>query len=88
MSRELRFVRDEIVLADGRRVGETLDADPWIEEDLLGPVFERDASGRFRLVYDELPRGHAKSSYAGAIALAETFLHDSTDVVAAAADRD
>jgi hypothetical protein len=84
------FVRQQIVLADGRRVGAALDDDQWIEEDVLAPVFERDAASlpRFRLVYLELPRGHWKSGGAAAIALTEAVLFPDTDVVVAAADTD
>jgi hypothetical protein len=42
-SRELDFVKREILLGDGRSVGDALAGDEWIEEDLLAPVFERDA---------------------------------------------
>ena len=87
---ELAFVQEQIVLADGRRVGDALEADRWIEEDLLAPVFERDERGlpRFRLVYLELPRGHWKSGGAAAIALTEAVLNPDTDVVVAAGDVD
>jgi len=87
-SAELDFVKREIVLSDGRTVGEALEGDGWIEEDLLGPVFERDDSElpRYRLIYAELPRGHWKSGGAAAIALAEAALNDSTDIVVCAAD--
>jgi phage terminase large subunit-like protein len=91
MSVELAFVRAEIVLPDGRRFGDAVGPDVWLERDLLAPVFARDASGlpRFRLVYLELPRGHWKSGGAAAIALTEATLVDApTDVVIAAADRD
>lgn len=78
------------MLSDGRRVGEALAADAWIEDDLLRPVFDRDVNGlpRHRLVYLEVPRGHWKSGGAAAVAIAEAFLGHSTDVVVAAADRD
>lgn len=86
----LSFVRDQIRLVDGRTVAQAIEADPWIEEEILRPVFERDERGlpRYRLCYFELARGHAKSLYAAAIATAEARLHDSTDVIIAAGDRD
>lgn len=87
----LEFIRSQVVLADGRKVGDTLEADPWIEEDLLAPAFERDVEAglpRFRLFYAELPRGHWKSGGAAAIAVTEAVLEAGTDVVIAAADRD
>jgi NAD(P)-dependent dehydrogenase (short-subunit alcohol dehydrogenase family) len=88
MSGELDFIKREIVLSDGRPVGEALADDEWIEEDLLAPVFERTADGRRRYggVYVELPRGHWKSGGAAAIAVAEAVLNDGTDIVIAAAD--
>jgi phage terminase large subunit-like protein len=87
----LAFVRDAIVLADGRRLGETLTRDRWVVDDLLGPVFASGGDGlpRHRLVYLELARGHWKSGGAAAVALAEALVVDeATDVVIAAADRD
>ena len=82
--------REQIVLADGRSVGEALDGDEWIERDFLRPVFENDEQGlpRYRLVYIEVPRGHWKSGGAAAIACAEAMLNPNTDVLVAAADRD
>ena len=84
------FICDEIRLADGRTIGQALEADPWIESEILGPVFERDEKGLplHRLCYFELGRGHAKSLYGAAIATAEAVLHDSTDVIIAAGDKD
>lgn len=86
----LAFVRSELVLPDGRRVGDASGPDGWIERDLLRPVFARDAAGlpAHRLVYLELPRGHWKSGGGAAIAVTEAVLHPSTDVVVVAADRD
>jgi phage terminase large subunit-like protein len=90
VSRELDFICEEIVLPDGRKVGEALAPDPWIAEHVLSPVFEKDTKGRprHRLCYFEMPRGHAKSLYAAAVATAESGLHGSTDVVIVAADKD
>lgn len=84
------FVRREIVLANGRTVGEGLRTDPWIEQEMLRPAFAKTEDGkpRFRLVYTELPRGHWKSGGVAAIAVAESALHPSTDVVVAAAGRE
>jgi len=84
------FIRDEIRLADGRTIGQTLEADRWIETEIFGPVFARDGKGlpAKRLLYFELARGHAKSLYGAAIATAEAVLHDSTDVIIAAGDKD
>src|SRR4051794_8209521 len=90
MTDSVAFVRNEIVLADGRTVGAALAADQWIERDLLVPAFARDEQGlpAHRLVYVELPRGHWKSGGAAAIATAEAALYPGTDVVVGAADAD
>lgn len=52
----IRFVREQIVLNDDRPVGAALAADPWLEQQLLAPVFALDDRGlpRYRLVYLEL----------------------------------
>jgi phage terminase large subunit-like protein len=86
----LRFVRDQIVLPTGVTVGQALAADPWIEREILKPVFARNDKNLplHRLCYFELARGHAKSLYAAAIALCEALLHRSTDVIIAAGDKD
>jgi phage terminase large subunit-like protein len=86
----LGFVENEIVLSDGRTVGEGVLHDPWIRARMLAPVLERDDSGRprYRLVYVELPRGHWKSGGAAAVATVQAALYPSTDVVVAAADTD
>jgi hypothetical protein len=86
----VRFVREQMVLPDGRKVGDALADDEWVERDLLRPVFARGRDGlpSHRLVYLELPRGHWKSGGAAAVALAEAILSASTDVVVAAADQE
>jgi len=86
----LQFVLEQIVLSDGRRVGDAVGADPWITTSMLQPVFAVDADGLplNKLVYLELARGHWKSGGIAAVALAEAILHGSTDVVIAAADAD
>jgi hypothetical protein len=65
----LAFVREQIVLADGRSVGEAMAGDPWVERDLLWPVFAVGEAGLpvYRLAYLELPREHWKSGGAAAI---------------------
>jgi phage terminase large subunit-like protein len=87
---ELAFIRDHIVLSNGRTLGDVLAHDPWIEQDFLGPVFERDEAGlpRHRLCYLEVARGHWKSGGGAAIAVTEALLHASTDVVVAAGSFD
>jgi hypothetical protein len=90
MSGPLCFVENEIILADGRSVGDGLAADPWIRAHVLAPTLEVDEVGlpRYGLVYLELPRGHWKTGGATAVATPEAALHPSTDVVIAAADTD
>jgi hypothetical protein len=84
----LGFVLDELRLQDGRTIRQAAAIDPWIITELLGPVFQLDDEGLplHRLVYDELGRGHGKSLYAAAFALAEATLHSSTETIVAAAD--
>ncbi len=86
----LAFIAHELTAATGDRFGALWAADPWITRDVLRPILARTPDGlpRHKLVYIELSRGHAKSSYAAAIATAEVVLNDSTDVVVVAADRD
>ncbi len=86
----LSFIAHELTAATGQRFGELWARDPWITRDVLRPILARTSEGlpRHALVYVELSRGHAKSSYAAAIATAEVMLHDSTDVAVIAADRD
>ncbi len=86
----LAFIAHELTAATGQRFGELWARDPWITRDVLRPILARTSEGlpRHALVYVELSRGHAKSSYAAAIATAEVMLHDSTDVAVIAADKD
>jgi hypothetical protein len=57
---KLAFAREQIVLSDGRTVGEAMQNDEWIEEEILGPAFAVGEEGtpRFRLIYCEVARGH------------------------------
>jgi hypothetical protein len=79
---KLRFVLDEIVLPNELTVGEALAAggDDWVVDEVLRPAFEVNDDGLpcYSLIYNELARGQAKSSYAAAIALAEAVLEEST----------
>lgn len=57
------FRREQIVLdGGGALLGEVIE--PWQEENIFGPLDERQADGRYkhRLAYLELPRGHAKTT--------------------------
>ena len=87
---KVRFVLEQIVLPDGRTVGEATSADPWIVEELLGPAFAVNDAGLpvFALVDFELARGQWKSGGAAAIALTEAVLEPGTEVVIAAGDVD
>lgn len=84
------FVKEQIVLSNGQRVGEAMAKDEWVELDLLRPIFARDANGlpKHRLLYFEYPRGHWKTGGVAASGVTEAVTHDSTDVVVAAADED
>lgn len=86
----LAFIAAELTAANGARIGDLLPADPWIERDVLRPILARGPEGLplHSLAYVELSRGHAKSSYAAAIATSEVVLHDSTDVAIIAADKE
>ncbi len=86
----LAFIAHELTAATGDRFGALWPADPWIQRDVLRPILARTSEGlpRHKLAYIELSRGHAKSSYAAAIATAEVMLNDSTDVAVIAADKD
>jgi hypothetical protein len=84
----LAFILDELRLQDGRTIRDAAETDPWIVDELLRPVFQTDGDGLplHRLIYNELARGHGKSLYAAAFALAEATLYPSTEVIVAAAD--
>ncbi len=86
----MQFIAHELTAATGDRFGDLWAADPWIQRDVLRPILARTSDGlpRHKLAYIELSRGHAKSSYAAAIATAEVMLNDSTDVAIIAADRE
>lgn len=64
--------------------------DPWVERDLLVPIFSTGEAGLplFSLVDIEVARGHWKSGGAAAVAVAEAVLEPGTDVVIAAGDTD
>jgi hypothetical protein len=89
VDRRLEFIR-QLTLPDGRRLAETLPADPWLEERVLGPVFAQDGEGLplHRLVYIELARGHFKTGSVAAVAMVEALSEPGTDVYAVAADLD
>jgi phage terminase large subunit-like protein len=85
----LRFINEMMHLADGRSVGEAMRNDPWVERDVLRPIFERvKGLPRYRLVYIEEGRGSWKSGGAAAVCATEAVLYPSTDIVVCAADTD
>lgn len=67
----MTFRREFLVLKDGRPLRDALE--PWQVEHILNPLDARTDAGEpaFRLLYIELPRGHAKTTLAGAEALTE-----------------
>ena len=85
----LQFVLDECTLPTGKRVGESLDRDPWVVDRFLGPIFEtRKGKPRYSLVYAEMSRGSWKSGGVAACAVAESVLFPGTDCVIVATDAD
>jgi len=86
----LEFILDEVILPTGTRVGESIENDPWVVDQFLGPVFETNRKGfpRYSLVYLEMGRGSWKSGGLAATAIAECVLFPGTDVVICAVDAD
>lgn len=80
----------QLTLPTGEKLGETWERDPWLLERVLLPIL---AVGDDGLPVNphcflELARGHAKTSTAGALAIAEVLLRPATEVVAIASDYD
>ncbi len=80
----------ELTLPDGRRLAETMPADPWIEDDVLRPILERrdDGTPAHKVCWIETARGHYKTGIVACIALADALSMDATTVIAVAADKD
>src|SRR3990172_4751799 len=86
----LAFIKDEMSLPDGRRLRDTLPADPWVEEKVLRPILATGEDGlpQHPLIYVELSRGHAKTSTVAVVAMLEALRGDGTEVFAVASDLD
>jgi phage terminase large subunit-like protein len=67
----MSFRRDFLVLKDGKPLRDALE--PWQIDNILAPLDARTPAGMpvYRLLYIELPRGHAKTTIAAAEALTE-----------------
>ncbi|MFN2488799.1 MAG: hypothetical protein ABR529_03480 [Actinomycetota bacterium] len=73
----MRYVRSyRNCLPDGRSVGEAMRDDPWVERDVLRPIFERlNRKPRYLLCYIEEGRGSWKSGGAAAVCATEAMLY-------------
>jgi hypothetical protein len=81
------FRRAELTLPDGRLFGEV--EEKWQSEHIWKPLDERldDGQWRYRLVYLELARGHAKSFSGAAEALTTAFFEQNANIYLAAVDK-
>lgn len=72
----MAFRRDFLILKDGKPLRDALE--PWQIDNILTPLDARTAEGMptYRLLYIELPRGHAKTTIAAAEALTELATSD------------
>jgi phage terminase large subunit-like protein len=70
----MAFRREQLILEDGRRLGDALD--DWQVEDVFAPMdtLQDDGRFRYRLTYYELPRGHAKTTMVGGEAVTQLVL--------------
>jgi hypothetical protein len=86
----VHFVLDQIVLTTGARLGDVVDADPWIRDSVLTPIFAVTDEGLplNRDVFIEVHRGAAKTACAAAVAITEALLQPSTEVIVVAADQE
>ena len=81
------FRREQIVLPNGKRLGDC--EEPWQTRHVFGPLDAMNGSEpRYRLVYFELHRGGAKSSYLAAEALTTAILDNDTRVYFLAGDKE
>ena len=81
------FRKAELTLPDGSRFGDV--EEKWQSEHIWKPLDERLEGGqwRYRLVYFELARGHAKSFSGAAEALTTAFFEQNANIYIAAVDR-
>jgi phage terminase large subunit-like protein len=82
------FRREQIILPDLRLFSEA--EEPWQTEYIFAPLDARDDSGEwlYRLLYYELPRGHAKSTVAAMEAIRVAMCYMDAWVYVAAADQE
>ncbi len=81
------FRREQLILPDGRRFAAA--EERWQTEHVFAPLDARDDDGwRYRLLYLELPRGHAKTTMGAMEALTVALLEDGVRVYFAGADKD
>lgn len=82
------FRREQVILPDGRRFGEA--EEDWQEEHVFAPLDAQDAAGEalYKLLYYELPRGHAKSTVAAMEALCTAVLEMDYYIYIAASDQE
>ncbi|MDG0868004.1 hypothetical protein GKO46_13120 [SAR202 cluster bacterium JH702] len=81
------FRKAELTLPDGRSFGSV--EEQWQSEHIWKPLDERleDGQWRYRLVYFELARGHAKSFSGAAEALTTAFFEQNANIYIAAVDK-
>ena len=81
------FRREQIVLPNGKRLAEI--EEPWQTEGIFGPLDVKDGQGEplYRLLYYELPRGHAKTATLAIEALTSAFLDGDVRVYFLAGDQ-
>jgi len=81
------FRREQIRLPNGKLLGDV--EEDWQAEHIFAPLDERNGDGpRYRLLYYELHRGAAKSSYLAAEALTTGILDEDTRVYLLAGDKE
>jgi terminase large subunit-like protein len=81
------FRREQLVLPNGKRLGEI--EEPWQTEGVFKPLDAKGEDGEplYKLLYFELPRGHAKTAALAAEALTSAFLDGDIRVYFAAGDQ-
>ena len=82
------FRRAQILLPDGRTFGEA--EEPWQQQHVFGPLDTQTGLGEplYRLLYYELPRGHAKSTVAAMEAITLSVMERGWRIYIGAGDQD
>src|SRR6266851_8376222 len=82
------FRREQIILPNHKRLGEVEEA--WQTKHIFGPLDANNQGDepKYRLLYYELARGHAKTATLAGEALTSAFLDGDVRVYFAAADAD